>query len=84
MPEVTAPAPAAAASRVTAPDITVAIIGTGFGGIGTAARLRRAGLEDVVLLERATDLGGTWRDNAYPGDGLRAPDRKRPGPTIQK
>jgi cation diffusion facilitator CzcD-associated flavoprotein CzcO len=49
------------------PDVTVAIIGSGFGGIGMAARLKRAGITDVVLLERAADLGGTWRDNSYPG-----------------
>lgn len=60
-------APGAAGSHVMAADVTVAIIGTGFGGIGMAARLRRAGFADVVLLERATDLGGTWRDNSYPG-----------------
>ncbi len=48
-------------------DVTVAIIGSGFGGIGMAAQLKRAGITDVVLLERAADLGGTWRDNTYPG-----------------
>jgi cation diffusion facilitator CzcD-associated flavoprotein CzcO len=52
---------------MTGPDFTVAIVGTGFGGIGMAARLKRAGLHDLVLLERADDLGGTWRDNSYPG-----------------
>jgi cation diffusion facilitator CzcD-associated flavoprotein CzcO len=45
----------------------VAIIGTGFGGIATAVRLRAAGFDDVVLLERAGDVGGVWRDNDYPG-----------------
>ena len=45
-------APGTAASRVTTPDVTVAIIGTGFGGIGMTARLRRAGFGDVVLLPR--------------------------------
>lgn len=49
------------------PDYTVAIIGTGFGGLGMAVYLQRAGVHDVVLLERADDLGGTWRDNSYPG-----------------
>jgi len=55
------------------PDVTVAIIGTGFGGIGMAARLKRAGLHDLVLLERAGDLGGTWRDNSYPGAACDVP-----------
>ena len=45
----------------------VVIIGAGFGGIGMAIALKRAGLEDFVILDRADDLGGTWRDNSYPG-----------------
>jgi cation diffusion facilitator CzcD-associated flavoprotein CzcO len=45
----------------------VVIIGAGFGGIGMAIALQRAGLEDFVVLDRADDLGGTWRDNSYPG-----------------
>jgi cation diffusion facilitator CzcD-associated flavoprotein CzcO len=44
----------------------VIVIGTGFGGIGTAIALRRHGFSDVVLLEKADDVGGTWRDNTYP------------------
>jgi cation diffusion facilitator CzcD-associated flavoprotein CzcO len=51
----------------------VAIIGSGFGGIGMAASLTRAGITDVVLLERAADLGGTWRDNSYPGAACDVP-----------
>jgi cation diffusion facilitator CzcD-associated flavoprotein CzcO len=45
----------------------VVIIGAGFGGIGMAIRLKQAGIEDFVVVERAGDLGGTWRDNSYPG-----------------
>jgi cation diffusion facilitator CzcD-associated flavoprotein CzcO len=45
----------------------VVIIGAGFGGIGMAIALRQAGIEDFVVLDRADDLGGTWRDNTYPG-----------------
>jgi cation diffusion facilitator CzcD-associated flavoprotein CzcO len=45
----------------------VAIIGAGFGGIGMAIKLKRSGVEDFVVLERAADLGGIWRDNTYPG-----------------
>lgn len=45
----------------------VAIVGSGFGGLGTAIRLRQEGIDDFVILERAADVGGTWRDNSYPG-----------------
>ncbi|HEY8740066.1 MAG TPA: NAD(P)/FAD-dependent oxidoreductase [Candidatus Dormibacteraeota bacterium] len=45
----------------------VAIIGTGFAGLGMAIRLKQEGMHDFVVLERASDLGGTWRDNTYPG-----------------
>jgi cation diffusion facilitator CzcD-associated flavoprotein CzcO len=45
----------------------VAIVGAGFSGLGMAIRLERAGRGDFVVLEKARDLGGTWRDNTYPG-----------------
>ncbi len=48
-------------------DVRFAIIGTGFAGLGAAIALRRAGFRDLAILERAADVGGTWRDNAYPG-----------------
>lgn len=47
--------------------VRVAIVGSGFGGLGTAIRLKRRGMDDFVVLERAGDVGGTWRDNTYPG-----------------
>ncbi|MHB1088955.1 MAG: flavin-containing monooxygenase [Acidimicrobiales bacterium] len=47
--------------------LNVAIIGSGFGGLGAAIRLREAGIDEFTIFERADDLGGTWRDNAYPG-----------------
>ena len=47
--------------------IRIAILGTGFSGLGMAIRLKQSGQEDFVILERATDIGGTWRDNTYPG-----------------
>jgi cation diffusion facilitator CzcD-associated flavoprotein CzcO len=43
------------------------VIGTGFSGLGMAIQLRRDGREDFVVLEKAHDVGGTWRDNTYPG-----------------
>jgi cation diffusion facilitator CzcD-associated flavoprotein CzcO len=45
----------------------VAIVGTGFSGIGMAIDLLREGERDFVVLERAGEIGGTWRDNTYPG-----------------
>jgi cation diffusion facilitator CzcD-associated flavoprotein CzcO len=45
----------------------VIVIGAGFGGIGMAIALRRAGIDDFVVLDRADDVGGIWRDNSYPG-----------------
>lgn len=49
------------------PHVHVAIIGTGFGGLGAAIRLKQDGEQDFVILERASAIGGTWRDNTYPG-----------------
>ncbi len=45
----------------------IGIIGAGFAGLGAAIRLQRAGFGDFTVFERAADLGGTWRDNTYPG-----------------
>src|SRR5262245_12301710 len=45
----------------------VAIVGAGFSGIGMAIKLLADGVEDFYVLERASDLGGTWRDTTYPG-----------------
>ncbi|MBA3748740.1 MAG: NAD(P)/FAD-dependent oxidoreductase [Solirubrobacterales bacterium] len=47
--------------------VRIAIVGAGFAGIGMAIRLREAGIEDFVVLERASDVGGTWEANTYPG-----------------
>jgi cation diffusion facilitator CzcD-associated flavoprotein CzcO len=54
-------------------DVRVAIIGSGFAGLGMAIRLREAGIEDFVVLEKADDIGGTWRDNRYPGCACDVP-----------
>jgi len=43
------------------------VIGTGFSGLGMAIQLKRDGRDDFVVLEKAQDVGGTWRDNTYPG-----------------
>jgi cation diffusion facilitator CzcD-associated flavoprotein CzcO len=53
--------------------LAVAIIGGGLSGIGATIMLRRAGIENVAILERAEELGGTWRDNTYPGCACDVP-----------
>lgn len=45
----------------------VAIVGAGFGGLGMAIKLIEAGIRDFVILEKDREVGGTWRDNTYPG-----------------
>ncbi len=51
----------------------VLIIGAGFAGLGSAIRLKTAGISDIVILERGTEVGGTWRDNQYPGAACDIP-----------
>src|SRR5262245_23647618 len=54
-------------------DVEVAIVGTGFSGLGMAIRLREQGVEDFLVLERAADVGGTWWNNTYPGCACDVP-----------
>lgn len=51
----------------------VAVIGAGFGGLGMAIKLERSGTSSYVVLEKAAGIGGTWRDNTYPGAGCDVP-----------
>ncbi|MDI9894370.1 NAD(P)/FAD-dependent oxidoreductase [Rhodococcus sp. IEGM 1381] len=51
------------------------IVGAGFAGIGTAIRLRNSGIENFAILERGSAVGGTWRDNTYPGAACDIPSR---------
>ncbi|WP_018658584.1 flavin-containing monooxygenase [Actinomadura flavalba] len=46
---------------------TVVIVGTGFSGLGMAIGLKKSGMHDFVILEKAAEVGGTWRENTYPG-----------------
>ncbi|MCX2162765.1 alpha/beta fold hydrolase [Corynebacterium auriscanis] len=46
---------------------SIAIIGSGFGGLATAIELKRAGFHNFTIYEKAGDIGGVWRDNDYPG-----------------
>ena len=45
----------------------IVIIGAGFSGLGMAIALKKRGLDDFVILEKAAEVGGTWRENIYPG-----------------
>lgn len=56
-----------AQSPATLPHVRVAILGAGFGGLGMAIKLLQHGERDFVVFERAGEVGGTWRDNTYPG-----------------
>ena len=51
----------------------IVIVGSGFAGLGMAIRLKQAGIDDFLILERAGDVGGTWRDNTYPGAACDVP-----------
>src|SRR5918996_1933994 len=51
----------------------IAIIGSGFSGLGMAIRLKQAGYNDFVVLERAGEVGGTWQANTYPGCACDVP-----------
>src|SRR4051794_7280550 len=52
---------------------SVTVIGAGFGGVGMAARLLRAGFRDVTVLERGDRVGGVWAANSYPGAACDVP-----------
>ena len=60
-------------AHVSASGPRVVVIGAGFGGLGVAAELLRAGVGDVTVLEQADEVGGVWRDNTYPGAACDAP-----------
>ncbi|MCV7176295.1 flavin-containing monooxygenase [Mycolicibacterium sphagni] len=79
-------------------NVRIAIVGAGFSGIAAALKLRAAGHRDIVVYERAADVGGTWLANTYPGVACDAPShvysysfsqdvdwsrRFAPGPEIQ-
>lgn len=58
----------ASAKKKTSPQsVRLLVVGTGFGGLGTAIQAKRAGEQDFLVLERAEEVGGVWRDNSYPG-----------------
>ncbi len=54
-------------------DMDIIVIGAGFGGMSSAIAARRAGFKNVLILEKAQDVGGTWRENTYPGVACDVP-----------
>lgn len=58
---------------MAAPDVEIAILGAGFAGMCMAIALRERGRDDFVILERGDEVGGTWRDNHYPGAACDVP-----------
>lgn len=54
-------------------DFPIAILGAGFAGIGMAVQLKKAGFNSFTIFERASEIGGTWRDNTYPGAACDVP-----------
>jgi cyclohexanone monooxygenase len=53
--------------------VRVLVIGSGFAGLGAAIRMAREGRDDFLVLERGSEVGGTWRDNTYPGAACDVP-----------
>ncbi len=62
-----------AAAAATETDFPIVIIGAGFGGIGMGIQLKKAGIDSFTIFERADEIGGTWRDNTYPGAACDVP-----------
>uniref|UniRef100_UPI0025F9A64D NAD(P)-binding protein n=1 Tax=uncultured Nevskia sp. TaxID=228950 RepID=UPI0025F9A64D len=60
-------------TQPAASSVHVAIIGTGFGGLGQAVYLKKAGIESFAIYEKGEDVGGTWRENTYPGAACDVP-----------
>lgn len=73
----------------TATFTNVLIVGAGFGGLGMGIQLKRRGRSDFLIIERDADVGGTWRDNHYPGVACDVPSHLysfsfRPNPSWSR
>src|SRR3954454_17601342 len=53
--------------------VSVLVIGGGFAGLGASIRLRKEGFDVFLVVDRGSDVGGTWRDNTYPGAACDVP-----------
>ncbi|HEX5066699.1 MAG TPA: NAD(P)/FAD-dependent oxidoreductase [Myxococcota bacterium] len=63
----------APAHRALPAHVRVLVVGAGFGGLGMAIKLQEAGERDYLVLDKGRDVGGTWRDNTYPGAACDVP-----------
>jgi cation diffusion facilitator CzcD-associated flavoprotein CzcO len=63
------------ANATTDRDLKVVIVGAGFGGVTAAIELRRHGFNDIVILDAAPEIGGTWFHNTYPGAACDVPSQ---------
>ena len=61
------------ASKSHTPEYQAIIVGTGFGGMGAAIQLNRLGIRSILMLDEASDVGGTWHFNSYPGIAVDIP-----------
>src|SRR6478672_7529789 len=59
--------------ETTPREVDTLIIGSGFAGLGAAVKLSQEGKTNFLVLERGSDVGGTWRDNTYPGAACDVP-----------
>src|SRR3954454_24534095 len=66
MTSITEPAAPPVADAAPLGEFDIAIVGAGFSGLGMAIKLKQAGFDDLVMLERADEVGGTWWSNTYP------------------
>ena len=75
MPAAASAPPAARSRNGSAPErhFDAIVVGAGFAGIGAAIKLEEAGFHDFAVLEKSDNLGGTWRDNTYPGCACDVP-----------
>ena len=64
-----------AATSALPPRVEVFIVGAGFGGLGAAITLQEAGERDFLCIDRGSEVGGTWRDNSYPGAACDVPSQ---------
>jgi cation diffusion facilitator CzcD-associated flavoprotein CzcO len=67
------PPPAASSNGAGPRHTQVAIVGSGFSGLGMGIRLKQSGRDDFIIFEKSEDIGGTWHDNTYPGIACDVP-----------